>query len=844
MRWSCAARIAQRELRGGIRGFRVLLACLILGVASVAAIGTVRSNIETGLTEQGAILLGGDAELELSYRFATEDEMSWLQDRSISVSETVQFRSMAVVGSGIEARRALTQLKTVDELYPIYGTIELDPPISLEEAFSEENGTFGAIMHGDLINRLQLEIGDKFKLGSNNYQLNARLVREPDGVNTGFALGPRTLVRTSSIENSGLIGPGSLYSTHYRLKLELELDLDLFRTELEAALGDSGLQWTDRRNGNPSARAFVQRAGSFLVLVGLAGIAVGGVGVAAAVRTYLESKTRTIATLKTLGSDRHTIFITYLIQIGVMITVGVIIGVLAGALIPWILEPFIATILPIPIERGLDIQPLAEAALYGVLAGLASSLWSLSKTFEIRAAELYRIGGSQNLKLPPPLLMIAILFIAGTLIAVATFLSGAPRIAIWTFCGIVISLLILGLASIAIRFITKKLGKSVAMRGYTGTRLALGSIGGPNSDATPVILSLGLGLTVLATVGQISSNLNFAIVQEIPERAPTYFVVDLQKDQFDSFTQLAGSQPEVTDLVTAPMLRGIISKINGVNALEVAGDHWVLQGDRGITYAATPPEDTIITEGNWWPEDYSGEPLVSFADEEARELGLNIGDTLTLNILGREIQTTVSSFREVAFETIGIGFVMMVNPSAVASAPHTHIATLYTENDAEQNLFRNITSAFPNVTVISVKEGVERIERILSALSGAISYGSGITLATGLVVLIGAAAASERRRVYESAILKTLGASRRRILTSLAIRSTILGAASGVVAIIAGGIAGWAIMTFVMESNYRFEPFSAFAIVLGGGLMSLFAGLLFALTPLSVSPSRILRSPD
>lgn len=844
MRWGCAARIAQRELRGGIRGFRVLLACLILGVASVAAIGTVRSNIETGLTEQGAILLGGDAELELSYRFATEDEMNWLQDRSISVSETVEFRSMAVVGSGIEARRALTQLKTVDELYPIYGTIELDPPISLEEAFSEENGTFGAIMHGDLINRLQLEIGDKFKLGSNNYQLNARLVREPDGVNTGFALGPRTFVRTSSIENSGLIGPGSLYSTHYRLKLAPELDLDIFRSELETALGDSGLQWTDRRNGNPSARAFVQRAGSFLVLVGLAGIAVGGVGVAAAVRTYLESKTRTIATLKTLGSDRHTIFITYLIQIGVMIAFGVVIGVFAGALIPWILEPFIATILPIPIERGLDIQPLAEAAIYGVLAGLASSLWSLSKTFEIRAAELYRIGGSQNFKLPPPLLLIVILSIAGTLIAVATFLSGAPLIAIWTFCGIVISLLILGLASIVIRFTAKKLGKSVTMRGFTGTRLALGSIGGPNSDATPVILSLGLGLTVLAAVGQISSNLNFAIVQEIPERAPTYYVVDLQKDQFDSFTELASSQPEVTDLDTAPMLRGIISKINGVNALEVAGDHWVLQGDRGVTYAATPPENTIITEGEWWPEDYSGEPLVSFADEEARELGLNIGDTLTLNILGREIETTVSSFREVAFETIGIGFVMMVNPSAVSAAPHTHIATLYTENDADQNLFRNITSAFPNVTVISVKEGIARIERILSALSGAISYGSGITLATGLVVLIGAAAASERRRVYESAILKTLGASRRRILTSLAIRSTILGAASGVVAIIAGGVAGWAILTFVMESNYRFEPYSAFAIVLGGGLMSLFAGLLFALTPLSVSPSRILRSPD
>ncbi len=843
MRWA-AVNIARRELRGGIRGFRVLLACLALGVASVAAIGTVRSNIEAGLTEQGAVLLGGDAEIELSYRFATDEELRWMRGRSENVSEIIEFRSMAVKDPRETGGRALTQLKGVDDRYPIYGSVELDPPLPLAEALEEKNGVHGAVMHGDLINRLQIGIGDTFSLGSRRYRLNARLAAEPDGINAGFALGPRTIVRASSLEDSGLIGAGTLFSTKYRLKLNPDTDLESFRNDTETSLSDSGLQWTDRRNGNPSARAFVQRVGAFLVLVGLAGIAVGGVGVSAAVRAYLDSKTATIATLKTLGADRRTIFLAYLIQIGVMIALGVAIGIAAGVLLPQLFKPLIAANLPIPVGSVFHVQPLAEAALYGVLAGLAFSLWSLSKTGEIKAAELYRIGAHRGRKLPPPALLVSVLAIAGTLIAVATALSGAPRIAVWAAAGLAGSLLALGLAAGGIRVAAHRLARSGAMRGLTAMRMAVGSIGGPDSDAGPVILSLGLGLTVLAAVGQIAFNLNNAISRDIPDQAPSYFVIDIQNAQFDAFAGLAASQPGVNELDTAPMLRGIISRINGVNAIDAAGQHWVLRGDRGVSYAALPPEGTVITEGEWWPEDYAGKPLVSFADEEARELGLKIGDILTLNILGRDIDAVISSFRKVEFETIGIGFIMIVNPSAIADAPHTHIATIYAEDDSEQNLFRSITSAFPNVTVISVKEGIARIADILNSLAAAITYGSGVTLATGLVVLIGAAAAGERRRVYESAILKTLGATRRRILSALAVRSALLGAGAGTVAITAGGIAGWAVLTFVMETDYSFEPFSAVAIVIGGGAASLAAGLLFALGPLNASPSRVLRAPD
>jgi putative ABC transport system permease protein len=359
-----------------------------------------------------------------------------------------------------------------------------------------------------------------------------------------------------------------------------------------------------------------------------------------------------------------------------------------------------------------------------------------------------------------------------------------------------------------------------------------------------VILSLGLGLSVLAAVGQIDWNLRQAIATDLPTRAPAFFFVDIQPDQLDPFLARVTNDPAVTEVETAPMLRGVITQINGRPAREVAGDHWVVRGDRGITYAATPGEKTRITGGTFWPADYAGEPQISFAAEEAEEMGLTLGDTMTVNILGRDLTATVTSFREVDFSNAGMGFVMTLNPSALAGAPHTHIATVYAPPEAEAAILRDVTKTWPNITAIRIREAVDRVAEALSAIATATAWAAAGTLITGFMVLIGAAAAGERARIYESAILKTIGATRGKILSSFALRSALMGAAAGIVAVVAGGIAGWAVMVFVMDSSYRFEPVSALAIVIGGVLATLLAGLAFALRPLSVRPAQTLRAQD
>jgi putative ABC transport system permease protein len=834
-----AARIARRELRGGIKGFRVFLACLALGVAAIAAVGMVRTAIETGLKEQGAVLLGGDAQMEFTYRFASDEERAFMEQIALGVSEVVDFRSMAVVGED----RALTQVKSVDSAYPLVGAVTLDPPVPLADALAGDATRPGAVMDRVLVDRLGLALGDSFVMGTQTFRLGAVLVTEPDSATGGFGLGPRTMVLTESLANSGLIGAGSLFETEYRLALPPGSDLDALQAQAEAAYRDTGLRWSDSRRATPGVARFVDRIGSFLVLVGLAGLAVGGVGVSAAVRAYLEGKTATIATLKTLGASGRTIFQTYLLQIGVLTIIGVGLGLLLGAGLPLAIAPLLEAALPLPVTFALYPAPLTEAAFYGILTALLFTLWPLARTQSVRAAALYR-GGEGKTAWPHWKHWVALGTLTVMLIGGAALLSGVPTLAIWSAVGIVAALGILMLAAMGLRAAARRTARLPLVRGRVGLRAALASIGGPREEAASVILSLGLGLSVLAAVGQIDSNLRAAIDRDLPKVAPSYFFVDIQNDQIDGFLDRVTSDPAVSKVESAPMMRGIVTRINGQDAREVAGNHWVVRGDRGVSYAASPPEGTEVTAGTWWAPDYTGPAQISFAQEEADEIGLKLGDRLTVNILGRDIEAEITSFREVDFSTGGMGFVILLNPAAVAGAPHTHIATVYAEASAEAAILRDLATAYPNITAVRVRDAIDRVSEALQAIATATAWAAGASLITGFVVLIGAAAAGERARVYEAAVLKTLGASRGQILRSFALRAALTGAAAGVVAIVAGGLAGWAVMRFVMEVSYVFEPVSAIAIVLGGVLATLVAGLAFAWRPLAARPAQILRSQE
>jgi putative ABC transport system permease protein len=758
--------------------------------------------------------------------------------RATAVSEIVEFRSMAVTGDD----RALTQIKGIDTAYPLVGNVTLSPDIPLDTALATTNGTPGAVMERALSDRLGLTPGDTFQLGTKTFTYTAQLIREPDSAASGFALGPRTLLMRDALEGSGLLTPGTLFNSKYRLDLPPDADLAALQSEAEAQFENAGMRWTDARNGAPGVAQFVNRLSAFLVLVGLSGLAVGGVGVSAAVRAYLQGKTGVIATLRALGADRATIFQTYFIQIGTLSLLGIAIGLTLGAFVPLLLSPLIEARLPVPATFSLYPAPLIEAALYGLLTALAFTLWPLARSEDVRAATLFRDAWAGANRLPAPRYLITIALITAALIALAGWFNGSWWLTLWTLGGIASALLILALAAGLLRFIASKLARRT--QGRPRLRWALAAISGPGEGAGAVVLSLGLGLSVLAAVGQIDGNLRNAISGNLPDVAPSYFFVDIQKDQMPGYTERLTSDAAVTRIDSAPMLRGVITQINGAPARDIAGDHWVLQGDRGVTYAALPGENTNITAGEWWPDNYTGPPLISFAAEEAAEMNLNLGDTLTVNILGRDITGTIASFREVDFSNAGIGFILSMNPSALSGAPHTFISTVYADEAAEAAILRDLATAYPNITAIRVRDAIDRVSSVLASLAAATSYGAFATLLTGFIVLIGAAAAGSDARTYEAAVLKTVGASRRQIATSFILRAALLGLFAGTVALFAGALGGWAVSRYVMETDFTLIWPSALMIIAGGVLATVLAGLAFALKSLNARPAQVLRARE
>ena len=386
----------------------------------------------------------------------------------------------------------------------------------------------------------------------------------------------------------------------------------------------------------------------------------------------------------------------------------------------------------------------------------------------------------------------------------------------------------------------KKLGRVI--NGHPSTRWALAAMGGTQEGTNNSLIAIGLGLTVLAIIGQVDGNLRTSINNNLPEVAPSYFVIDIQKSQIEEVRDILNSNKGVISFDEAPMLRGIITKLNNKQASEVAGDHWVIRGDRGITYFEELPKRFNLTKGQLWPKDYSGATQISFAAEQAEELGIGIGDSVTVNIMGREITGEITSLRNVDFSSAGIGFVIAMNPSALKTAPHSFIMTIYASTEAETAVFNNLSSRFSNITLIKVRNVIERVSNLLSSMATASSYGALTTLAMGFLVLLGSAASGQSARSYDAAILKTLGATRKDLIISYIIRFSLIGATAGFVAIFFAVGGAWCITSLVLELPFKIIWDTALMIIIGGLIANLLAGLYFATQALKIKPANFLRA--
>ncbi|HXC55015.1 MAG TPA: FtsX-like permease family protein [Rhizomicrobium sp.] len=841
-RIALAFRFAGREMRTRLAGFRIFFACLVLGVTAIAGVESLSAAFLTGLAEQGRTLLGGDVVVHLVHRTASDAERAWLGQRG-RVSQTVSLRAMAyALQHGAEGERQLVELKAVDGAYPFFGAVSLTPALNLHRALACSGGICGAVAEATLLDRLKLAPGGLVRIGAQTFRLTAVLNGEPDRISGGFSLGPHILIADAALAQTGLVTLGSLIDYNYHVVLPPTASLQDFKTAAAGAFPDAGWDIRDRNDAAPGIRRFVEQVTMFLTLVGLTALAVGGVGAGQAVSAFLDAKRAEIAIFKALGADGTLIFWIFFLQVMAIAAVAVLAGLLLGALLPFAVEYFYGSDIPAPAHFALYAEPLLLAAAFGLLSAIACAVPPLARARLIAPASLFRDN------VAPAAVRGALPYLAGAALAgalvvgLALLLAPSPGFAAEFLGGAAAGLVALRLVAEAFRAALRRLPRP---RDAT-LRLALANLTRPGAATTGVVTALGLGLTLLATVSLLDHTISAQVKDRLPGRAPSFFFIDIQPDEAARFDAAIHRFRSAADYRRTPMIRGRIVSLKGVAAKDapVAPEaRWAVSGDRGLTYAAAPPDGTDLTAGAWWPADYAGPPLVSFDEALARGMNLKLGDKLVLNVLGREIEATIASFRKVDFTTGGQNFIIVMSPEPIAHAPHSFLATVRVAPADEAPLYRAITDAFPNISTVRVKDAIAQVDSLLQELSDGVRAASLLTILSGLLVLAGAIAAGSRGRLYDATVLKVLGATRARIAAVYIVEYGVTGLLTGLLALGAGTLAADLICEQVLEVPLAFDAGAAALTVLGGGAATLLFGLLGAISALSARPAVQLRAP-
>ena len=824
--WRTVVRIGLRELRAGLKGFQIFIACLALGVMVIAAVGSLADAMRAGFARQGETILGGDMTFARMHIQATEAERK-IFEASGKVSETATMRTMARRIDGSD--QALAELKAVDTAYPLSGDVKLESGEDFQVAVS---GT-SVVADGMLLDRLGLKLGDRFRLGETEVEVRGVLKSEPDAVADRVTYGPRIFVSLTTLEKTGLAKPGTLIRWRYAVKQPADAvgdreTLKALRASMSKQMPEAGFSSADRHDPSPQISRTLDRLRQFLILIGLASLLIGGVGIANSVATFVDKRVKVIAILRSVGANGSQITGIFLVQILVMSAAGIAIGLILGMAIPSLIDHLYGEALPIRAEFAASPKSLAVAGLYGFLVALIFGLWPLGRAEHVRASVLFRDNVVRSGGCPRTAVIVVIAVLVAVLLALALATSEPRSLVLYVAAGLVLMLAVFTGVGTLITRVAQKLPRP----SWPPLSLAIRNIGAPDGLTRSVVLSLGTGLSLLVAVALANASLVAELKGHLPDNSPDYFLLDVPKQDYPALSQRVLTQIPGAVLTEAPMLRGRLVKLKDKPVEEIkapADSQWVLNGDRGLSYAETVPEGSTVAKGDWWPAGYSGPPLVSFETELATKLGLALGDRVTVNVLSRNIDATIANLRDVKWENLAINFVMVFSPNTLQAAPHNFLATIRlpktTGRSAEVALVRDLATAYPAVSAIRVRDAIDQVNKVFSKIMTAVQVAGSVTLLAGALVLAGALATAQRRRILEAVILKTLGARRRQILTAHALEYALLAALAALVAILLGSAVAWVAVTKVMELEFSFSVNAVFQTLAAAAvLIAVFGG--------------------
>jgi putative ABC transport system permease protein len=827
--WRLAWRLARRELDLRFRGLRLLLACLLLGVGALAAIGSLTQSIDSELAARGSTILGGDIELAVSQRVATPDERAAL-GRLGAVSESIRMQAMAVRGTdGVPI-----ELKGVDAAYPLYGALMLRRGVTAKALDAKT-----VLVVPALADRLGVAPGAQLRLGTAMFTVGGIIAVEPDRLGEGFTLGPVAIVSLAGISRTALVQPGSLYESKYRVRIPTGASPAAMVARFKAAFPTGGWEAKTRDRAAPGADRFVDRMGQFLLLVGLSALVIAGIGVGNGVSSYLAARRGSIAALKVLGATSSIVARIYILQVAVVAGLGIVGGLIAGvATVPAIIW-LAGNALPVAPQFAIQAAPLVLAAAYGMLIALAFTAPPLIEAGHIPAAGLLRgVTGDRNV--PRRMTLPWVAAAAFVIIGLALSTAEQPGLSAGFLAAVAGVLMILAGFGWAVRR-----GAALLPRSRRPVlRLAIAGLHRPGSRTGTLVVALGLGLTLFVLLAAIRTSIEANIARTVPQRAPALFALDVPPDRETEFRHVIAGFARHAAVRTVPAMRGTITGYRRVRVADLKTlpeGAWALRGERGLTYAATLPEGSTLTTGAWWPRDYRGPPLVSIDERLAKALDLKIGDPLSYSLLGVERTATIASFRRISWDTLGFNFVMVFSPNAIADAPHNLAATIDLAPGQESHVMRALLPSFPSVSVIEVRGVLGQVRTIVAQMATAITAAASVAILAGIAVLIGAIAAAREARTYDGVILRTLGATRWQVLAVQALEYAILSIILSLLALLLGLGGAWYVVTQLFMFQWLPDYATVVATLIGGATLTMAIGLAGAWPILGARPAEALR---
>lgn len=832
--WRTAWRLAKRELHARFKGLRLLFVCIFLGTATLVSIGTLTSGIERELASRGQIFLGGDLEVEVWQRDLTTVEVNTLREYG-DVSGGTRMQAMASAAGAI----APIQLKAVDHLWPLYGFLTLKDG---RKVGAPPEGV--AWLSQGAADRLDLQLEDTFKVGTKQLKAGGIILDEPDRLSEGFQLGPSVIVAASFPIEAGLTQPGALYESKYRIRFKENLDPKEVQSEIEKRLTDSAFDFRDRNRSSPGTDRFVRNMSDFLTLVGLAALVISGIGIGGGVSSYLEAKRNSIATLKILGASGQDIIKIYSLQIAAVAFGGSIAGLTLGIFITPLLGLMLQDLLPVTLGLVIDLFPIFLAVGYGLLIAFT---FAAAPVLRARAFPVMTLMRARVTPLAPSfknLLVPALGLLAICLLAIFTtsqpLLAGGFLIAAG---GAFISLALIGLCIRNLARISPRSNNPIL-------RAAVSNLHRPGNSTSALITALGFGLSAFVLLAAVQTAIDGNIDTRVPIEAPNYVVLDIPKNSKNDFESLVYDIDPQATVRALPTLRGTIlafgpiDQMTRVSDLEEIPDRaWALRGERGLTYTNDLPVGNSLIEGSWWEKEYAGEPLVSVDAELARAINLEIGDYITIGILGTERDVRVANLRLIDWESMGFNYALVFSRNALEDVPHNLAATVAFNDEMETGQFlRQMVLRFPSSSAIEVKQLLGEARQILDQISVATFITASVAVLAGLAVLIGAVAAARATRTYDTVVLRVLGASQRQILWMQIVEYGLLALLLAFVALAIGSSVAWFIITTLFEFDWLPNWWQVLG-VLGTGLLLVIAfSLGGSFTLLKAKPAQSLRT--